>query len=101
MGDWPVEDIPSGDSFYKRVHRNLFKPDGTVMTGAFAHREMSVDWSKYSTPEETRQRADNPSDQAVLEMNVGEVRQVAGQSVEHAPLASNRARSHVIGNKNA
>lgn len=88
----PVEEIPDEDRLYKRVHRKLFKDDGEVMTGAFHDSALSVDWSRYSTPEQTRDRASsNPKDSAVIAMGVGAVRQVPGQTVQHTPKAKHRA----------
>lgn len=100
IAEWPVEEIPGFDYLFKRVHQKLFKPDGTIMTGAFRDREMSVDWSKYSTPEETHRREGNPEINAVVQMRAGDVRDVPGLSVVHAPVTANRAHSHILGSKN-
>lgn len=83
------------------VHKTWLKPDGTLATGAFQNRggAMSTDWSKYATPEETRQRRRTPADNAVVSMNVGKVRAVPGQSVTHTPLPENRAHTDVLGEK--
>ena len=83
------------------VHKTWFKPDGTLATGAFRNRGagMSTDWSKYATPEETRQRRRVPGDNAVVQMNVGQVRAVPGQSVTHTPFPENRAHTDVFGEK--
>lgn len=99
--DWSVEEVPNTDSLYKRVHRKLFKADGTVMTGAFNHFEMSVDWSKYATPLETRKRSGNPLENAVARLSVAEVRKISGQVVKHSPDREQRNRAHslVIGKK--
>lgn len=61
---------------------------------------MSTDWSKYSTPEETRGRVRSgrsPDDYGVLRMNVGEVRGIPSQAVNHKPLDDNRAHTNVTG----
>ena len=60
---------------------------------------MSVDWAKYTTPEETRTRARKPSENAVVQFEVAEVRALPGQKVEHLPLPENRSHSGVIGEK--
>lgn len=96
---WAVEDIPDLDLLFKRVHRKLFKADGTIMTGAFSNAEMSVDWARYSAPEETRGRKGNPEDNAVAQMCAGDVRKIPEQSVVHEPTTPNRAHSHVAGRK--
>ena len=103
VNHWPVEPIPDADALLKRIHRKLVQADGTVMSGAFANREMSVDWSKYSTPSETQARGGHPGDNAVVRMAVADVRQIPGQTVEHAPdwERRNRSHSHVVGRKNA
>lgn len=96
---WDVEEIPDVDRLFKRIHRNLFKSDRTVMTGAFSHYEMSVDWSKYSTPEESRRRANSPDDNAIVEMVAFNVRAIPDQQVLHRPVADNRSHSAVDGRK--
>jgi hypothetical protein len=63
---------------------------------------MSVDWDKYSTPEETRQRASrNPADNAIIRLPVVGVRDIGGLDVKHTPDhttgSENRAHSDVIG----
>jgi len=59
---------------------------------------MSTDWSKYSTPPETRIRARKPQHNGVIRLHVGAVRAVP-QVVEHAPTAVNRAHTDVAGEK--
>jgi len=102
LSRWPVEYIPNEDSLYMRVHRTWFKPNGQISPGAFQNRGdgMSTDWSKYSTPEETRLRARKaPGDNAVVAMVVKDVRAVPGQQVEHTPLPQNQAHTDVRGEK--
>jgi hypothetical protein len=83
-----------------RVHRNLLQSSGLGPNIFRDHKgAMSTDWAKYATPEETRQRARNPADNAVVELPVGGVRHGAGQGVEHDPLPDNRAHTNVIGDK--
>jgi hypothetical protein len=72
---------------------------------------MSVDWTKYTTSLETRNRGRIPSDNAVISMVAGAVRAIEALVVEHAPiqdssieeggnqLKPNRAHSEVIGEK--
>lgn len=103
MKSWVVEFIPDTDQLFKRIHRTLFKDDGTIMTGAFAQTKMSVDWSKYSTPVATQRREGNAIENAVARLVVADVRCVPGQTVEHDPdwEKPNRAHSLVNGKKNA
>jgi hypothetical protein len=103
--DWPVEAIPDDDLLYKRVHENFITRNG-IEPGTFANRPkgdpwMSVDWAKYSTPEETRKRGKEPSRNAVIGALAGEVRAIPGQIVEHLPTKENRSHSGVTGQKTA
>jgi len=104
MGEiaWPKEDIPDDGVLYMRLHR-AWTSSGEPIPGAFRNivDGMSTDWDRYSTPEETRQRARAPSDNAVIALVVGQVRTVPGQTVEHAPLPDNRAHTNVMGEKSA
>lgn len=60
---WPIEEIPESDDRYRFVHREKFRADGSVRLSAFTNHRgaMSGDWSKYSTSEDTRQRAPFPN----------------------------------------
>ncbi len=84
------------------VHRTWLKPDGEVWPGVFKNHGdgMSTDWSRYSTPEQTRDRRRKPQENLVVQMEVGNVRSIPGQSVEHTPLPENRAHTDVCGEKN-
>lgn len=70
---------------------------------------MSTDWSKYSTPEQTRQRSlrSAPADNAVFSLHVAAVRAIPAQTVEHTPIfgdpevPDNRAHAEIFGPKNA
>lgn len=103
---WEREDIPDNDSLWMRVHRMWFTRDGSVSLGAFSNKPtdqdgMSVDWDKYARPEDTRSRARNPKDNAVIHLIAGEVRQIPDQAVIHTPDAGNNNRAHtdVLGEK--
>lgn len=102
MSDWETENIPDSDHLFMRVHTWTFARDGILSAGAFKNHGggMSTDWEKYSTAEETRARGKKPPEEYwVVKMNVGEVREVPGQTVEHSPLPENRAHTDVIGEK--
>ena len=62
---------------------------------------MSVDWEKYSSPEETRQRSQIPQDNAVICLPVAKIRNISNLDVEHTPdhtpESMNRAHSDVVG----
>ena len=103
---WESEDIPNEDLLWMRVHRRSFDPEGRIMPGAFRNRPtpqdgMSTDWQKYARPEETRSRARNPKDNAVIQLVVGEVRRIPDQTVVHTPdpKTQNRAHTDVFGEK--
>lgn len=114
VGLWPIEEIPDTDDLYLRVHRRWFDQNGQLDAGCFRnHPEqtggMSTDWSKYATPDQTRRRElrSRPADNAVVALNVGEVRAIPEQAVAHAPIQGdpdipdNRAHAEVFGPKNA
>ena len=109
---WPKEEIPDEASVLMRIHRAWMR-DGGVMLGAFQDRGrgMSVDWSKYSKSEETRQRARRPADNGVIGMAVSGIRSIEGLEAEHDPVQENtcdaegnlippnRAHAEVLGEK--
>jgi hypothetical protein len=110
MTGWPVEEIPDSGTLYMRVHRQWIRPDGTLWPVCFKNRPddsggMSTDWDRYSMPDETRARARRPADNAVIAMNVGAVRAIPDQRVQHSPifghpqLPDNRAHTDVFGSK--
>ena len=97
---WPIEPIPHSDNIFMRAHRAHFR-NGELQPGVFRqHGEgMSVDWEKYSTSQETRNRAAKPLENAVIGASVGHIRDVSGLDVLHKPdyEGSNRAHSNVVG----
>lgn len=110
MTSWPVEAIPDTEALHMRVHRQWIKPDGTVRPTCFKNRPddrggMSTDWERYSSPDETRQRARRPDDNAIIMLNTGQVRLIPGQRVSHSPIQDdpnvpdNRAHTDVNGSK--
>jgi len=99
---YPIEKIPNIDSLFMRIHKNHFQQD-EIITVAFKNHDMSTDWSKYSTPSDTQKRVKlnnkDPNNYGVISMNVGKVRNIDGQTVEHKPAPENRAHTEVIGEK--
>lgn len=107
---WPSEPIPDGDHLYVFVHAQWIK-HGRIVPFFFQNRPdertgaMSTDWSKYSTPEATRQRARKPHLNAVGRLLVGQVRAIPLQDIVHTPiqnhptLPDNRAHTDVRGPK--
>lgn len=103
LNSWQAEDIPGQDKLFMRVERSFVK-NGEVIPGAFRNHPtetdgMSTDWSRYSTPQDTRQRAKVPVNNGVVEMLVSEVRQVPQQTVKHSPIPTNRSHTDVWGVK--
>jgi hypothetical protein len=56
---------------------------------------MSVDWSEYATPKDTRARARKPTDNAILAMIAGRIRVEAGLAVNHTPVPENQSHSEI------
>ena len=104
---WPIELVPDTNLLFMRVHQNNIR-EGSLLPIVFVnHGEgeeegMSTDWNKYSTPEETKNRgyATRPSWKGgVIQMVVGDIRKITWQTVQHSPLADNRAHTNVKGRK--
>jgi hypothetical protein len=98
---WNVEPIPNEDRLFYRVNAKLLKDRLTLHSGVFReqHGSISTDWEKYSTPDETRNRAAVPDDNGVVALVVGAVRAFEGLSVLHSPdeQRQNRAHSDILG----
>lgn len=76
--------------------------DGTIALHGAMHNKgdgLSGDWSKYSTAEESRMRRKEPSKNGVIRLQVGSVRKLPGQTVEHRPILSNQSHSVILGAK--
>ena len=88
---WEKETILDDALLYMRVHKNQLDRSGEPIPGAFRNRPqstdgMSTDWEKYATPEECRDRGRTPSDNAVIQLKVADVRDIPCQIVEHTPI---------------
>lgn len=100
---WPQEQIPDNDILFRRVHRNELR-NGMPIPRVFRNDGlgMSTGWNKYSSAEEACQRGRQAADMyGVIEMTVGDVRNIPGQLVYHTPdlVNNNRAHSDVTGDK--
>lgn len=105
----PSEEIPPSDTLYYRAHRTFYGkrwPLNSIPPTCFMNRPkddpgagMSTDWSKYSSPEQSRERARAPEDNAIVALTVEDVRAVPGQRVMHTPQSDNRAHTDVFGDK--
>jgi hypothetical protein len=101
---WEVEEILDEDFLFMRVHQNYLDDDGEPIPGAFRNHPpktggMSTDWQKYSTPEQTRARARQPTANIIVELLTGAVRKIPDQLVIHTPEVGNRAHTDVFGEK--
>lgn len=100
--DWQAEHIPDDADVFMRAHSMFFRRR-VLQPGVFRPHggSMSVDWDKYSSPEETRRRAANPQENAVISLSVDGIRHIGSLDVEHTPdrnpESMNRAHSDVIG----
>lgn len=107
LTDWPKEEIPDNHLLYMRVHRNNLDKFGEPNSVALKDNVppeggrpgLSVDWCRYSTPEETQGRTGKPEKYGVVKMVAGTVRAIPGLTLEHAPLPDNRAHSNIYGDK--
>jgi hypothetical protein len=107
---WPSEEIPGEHLLYCRVHANWRTPAGTIPPAAFVGKrnangmfEQSADWCRYSTPQDTRDRAREPLRNGVYKVTVADLRAIPGELVVHSPiqtkpgLPDNRAHTDVLG----
>jgi hypothetical protein len=100
------EAIPDPDLLFCRVHRAQYNfKEKRIMRVVFQKVNQSVDWSKYSTPEETVKRHKEPQKiRAVACITAGACRNL-GQEVVHVPLGAtdpggrNDAHSEIRGEK--
>lgn len=96
-----VEEIPDQANLFRKVHPNFFdKENGKVSSAAFDKDDMSVNWEKYRTAE---QSADEKS-AVVVALLAGDCRQLK-QTVLHTPIepeqefGPNQAHTEVFGKK--
>lgn len=96
---WPIELIPNEHFLFMRIHASYMKFGDPL--GAFKDIEggMSTDWEKYSTPQQTRDRARIPNQNGIVKLNAGKIRELQGMSVTHTPEPMNQAHSEVFGEK--
>lgn len=101
------EIIPNTDNLFCRVHRAQYNfKEGRPSRAVFGKREQSVDWEKYSTPEQAVARfKGNPSDMlGVAIIKAGDCRALSLE-VLHVPLGPdylhgpNDAHSEIRGEK--
>lgn len=89
---YPCEEIPNSNKLYCRVHKANVR-EGELLPIVFKERGegdekgLSVDWERYSTPDDTRKRAKNPELNGVVNFVAGKIRELPmNLTVNHAPL---------------
>lgn len=104
--NFPIEVIPDNSFLFYRIHKTYIDTEvidakRKIKPAAFDPQprlksvEMSVDWDKYSTALETRNRARNPEMNGVVSFETSKVRQTPPLKVEHKP-SNNRAHSIIF-----
>jgi hypothetical protein len=80
-----------------RVHANQVTDE--LHPGIFIERgkAVSVDWERYSTAAQARDRGREPEHTGVVALCAGDVRKISGMHVFHEPLPGNRAHSGIHG----
>jgi hypothetical protein len=111
--DWPKETIEDEDWLYRRLPPVFVKPDGTIsdklfMRNSEANRnkkepdpDISVDWDRYATPEQSLALAERPS-HGICALQAGFPRSDAlALTVMHTPDRERGNRSHasILGNE--
>jgi len=97
------EEIPNTCRLLYRIHKKNIRDDN-IVPGAFKERgegekkSMSTDWGKYSTPRESRYRANIPADNGIVSLNVGQVRNIPLDVIHNPdPELNNPAHTDVKG----
>jgi hypothetical protein len=89
---------------FRRIHRHFLTDSGQVSSGAFANHDLSVNWEKYATADETAAQDPSGNTVAVVSIAAGFCRSV-DQAVIHDPLpeqngvSANPAHSLIRGRK--
>ena len=87
-----------------RINFKHFK-DGVISLIALRNHNggMSTNWSHYADAALTKELAaldgKDPGNYGVVVLNVGEVRDIPNQEVDHDPIPRNRAHTNVLGEK--
>jgi hypothetical protein len=95
---WKIEEIPGAARVFYRVHiRQLV--DNELHPGIFREQNgsMSLDWERYSTSFESRNRAMEPALNGIVALIASTVRSIEPLQVIHEPTQANRAHSAVYG----
>lgn len=103
---WEEENIPNNSYLFRRIPSFYLVDKDYISPNAFQNKGkgMSVDWDKYSTPEQTRNRVLprlDPLEFGVVKQKADKIRNIEEQFIKHEPSirAKNRAHTVVIGSK--
>lgn len=118
---WEIETIPITAKLYRRVHfNNVDEICKRPAPGCFKETELSCDWNKYATPQQSHQLIGreykknttilkDPNDFFICSLSVGDiVKNTTNQLIVHNPILhrpqivgvpNNRAHSLVKGEK--
>ena len=95
------ETIPDGANLFRRVHQQFVRngrPTPSAFRGGAEDRNIvSVDWDKYSTPDECRCRAPVPEVNMIVSLVATQTRSIDAIQVDHDPTDQNRAHSQIRG----
>ncbi|MBA7567307.1 hypothetical protein ES708_09017 [subsurface metagenome] len=98
---FPQEDIPDTCKLYYRIHKTNIV-NNNIIPGAFKERGtgdkkgMSTDWGKYSIPIQTRNRAEKPKLNGVINFVVEKLRRIELEVI-HWPKEDNQSHTNVRG----
>lgn len=95
-----MNDFRDDDKLYRRIvpthwHKKKDRPS----SAAFKDKELSVDWSRYCTPLETKSR-ELQTGSGVVSITIRFVRGLEiRQEIVWCPLVDNKAHTLIVGNK--
>jgi hypothetical protein len=98
VSPWTIEEIPDTDTLYRWLKKTKFENQFRIPLNAFVDTNgISTDWEKYSTPIETLNRSPESSKFAVIQANVGRIREIIQLIVQHSPSRENRSHTNIHG----
>jgi len=98
--NYSIEVIPQQSQLFRRFPPWQYnRTTGNVIAEVFQDTNCSVDWDRYSTPQETLCRFKKDSDWGVIKIQAEYARSVEGQQVLHKPSHKHQAHSEIIGEK--
>lgn len=97
-----IEEIPDEDIVYRRIHKNhIDNEDKSILPVTFPTEEdgLSVNWAKYSTPQETKDEAKffskDPNSYGIVSLKVASVRNIPLRVI-HSPRPHNISHSSIL-----